>query len=283
MIVAKRNGDTRTADAGGLGGGGLTSPGIQQTALHADALFFGGGHEHGHGFIVKNGNAVSDTQDGPTTHDGPLDRAAGFEREENTVCAKGPVLGEMPGPQPAHLLRAGECSVHGGMNVQARQIEERHHDGRAADDVVTGGGLDAGVGDFDREIPCGDLSLRLAQSALDTGFDFQLPDPAVKLPFIALGAAGWLDESRVVHVSTENPGGFALGFAIAIGGQEVAELVALQLHVGTILEQRLNFSADMIFVKRSGWLFEKSLENVIEIVRWHGPPYCEFMQTPNAT
>ena len=117
--------------------------------------------------------------------------------------------------------------MHGGVNVQPGQIEEGHYNGRAADDVVAGGCLNAGVGDFDRKIPCGDLAMGLAQAALHTRLHFQLAHAAQEIPFIPLGAAGRFDESRVIHVRTQHPCGFALGFAVLVRGQQVAKLVAL--------------------------------------------------------
>ena len=167
--------------------------------------------------------------------------------------------------------------MHRGLDIEAGEIQQRHHDHRAADEVIAGGGLDAGAADFHREVPRGDLTVGFAQAALDRCIHFRSELAAEEFPAVVA-----LHKGRVVHVRAEHPGGLAARAAVFVGHEQIAELVALQLDVRRVLQNGLDLRAHVIFMKRGRGLLEESLENAGEAVGHDRDRITSFCLVPTA-
>ena len=275
VVIPERDGDPDAAMSAGLHGGGFARTGVQEAALHADGLLCGGAHNGGDGVAIKDGKAISDADDGTTAHDGAVHGAGGFDGDEDGFFGEGPLLTDMPGTEEADFFGAGKDGMEFSFDVEGGDVPESGDDHRATDEVIAGGSLDFAVGDFDGEVPGGDLVFDFAQAALHAFLHFGERHAAEEVP----GVFGWLafmvwgaDEAGVIHVRAEDPGEFAFAFAVLVGDQEVAKFVDLGFEMRAALKQSFNFFADVVFVEGRGRLLQNTLENGCQSWHWHVLP-----------
>ena len=281
VIIAKRDRDSGGAMSRSLDGRGFTGSGIEQAALDADALFLGGGHEHGSAFAIENRQAISHTHHRASAHDSSIHRTAGFDGKENGIIAERPFLRQMPSAEETDFFSTRKGGMERGAEIQRCQLPEGGDDDGATDKVITGRGFDLFKVDVYWKIPGGDVAFGFTtKTCFDPSIDFRLTDATEEGPvgFRARSA----DKTGMVHVSPKDPCRSALGFAVFVGGQKIAKFIALQLHIGAIFEKRLDFVAHMIFVERRGRLFQNSLENVREVGHCHNFTVTTFYQQPTA-
>ncbi|CAN5844529.1 hypothetical protein BH11VER1_BH11VER1_23220 [soil metagenome] len=259
MVVAQWHADPGAADPAGLKRGGFTGTGIEKGALNADPLLGSGAHENRNEVVIKHGKAVADTNHGAIAHFRTVHRTARLNREEAALFTKGPIFTNMPGAEESDFFGPGECRMNRGVETETGEFAQDIDDNRTSDEVITGSRFNLAVFKRDRESPGSKLSQILAQRDVLFEFGDGLGHATEKFQITVF--AGNLDPGRMIHVSSEHPNRCGFVFALAIGGQQVAERVGGQFDVRNVEEELLNLRAHMIFMKWRCGLIEKLLED----------------------